>query len=348
MHHAHSFLAPLTEIAAPIQKYWDREYDDVKILSILKEENLFDTEKYGLGIRKFRAYRTELGLVRARTANFTVNDIVNDMIDLRQRHPHAGYLRMKRELRARGKEVKRSVIQEYMHRYEPDLVRRRIRRRLKCRRFWAAGVNDVWCLDQHDKLKRYGLALHICVDPFTGKFKWLRVWWTNSNPRLIFGYYLDRVKKDGYIPLVTQSDPGPENFCIAKGHSFIRQSLDSQLQGTLQHRYMKEKNNLPPEIAWSGLRRDCVPGLEDILANPHVDYSCDNPPQYNVFKWVAIPWFQSELDAYAKLHNSTKRRAQCNKILPHGPPDDIEEHPHRYNALDFKVSMNCTSILEVY
>ncbi|THU77151.1 hypothetical protein K435DRAFT_824408 [Dendrothele bispora CBS 962.96] len=205
-------------------------------------------------------------------------------------------------------------------------------------RFWAAGVNDVWCLDQHDKLKRYGLALHICVDPFTGKFKWLQVWWTNSNPRLIFGYYLDRVKKDGYIPLVTQSDPGPENFCIAKGHSFIQQSLDSQLQGTLQHRYMKEKNNLPPEIAWSGLRRDCVPGLEDILANPHVDYSCDNPLQYNVFKWVAIPWFQSELDAYAKFHNSTKRQAQHNKILPHGPPDDIEEHPHTATTL---WTLNC-------
>ncbi|THU81378.1 hypothetical protein K435DRAFT_693705, partial [Dendrothele bispora CBS 962.96] len=136
------------------------------------------------------------------------------------------------------------------------------------------------------------------VDPFTGKFKWLRVWWTNSNPRLIFGYYLDQVKKDGYIPLVTQSDPGPENFlCL--------------------------------------ICPDCSFPL------PYKIFS-------NVFKWVAIPWFQSELDAYAKLHNSTKRRAQRNKILPHGPPDDIEEHPHRYNALDFKVSMSCTSVLEVY
>ncbi|THU86892.1 hypothetical protein K435DRAFT_804750 [Dendrothele bispora CBS 962.96] len=205
------------------------------------------------------------------------------MIDIHQRHPHAGYLWMKIELRERGKEVLRQI-----------------RRWLKHCGFWAAGVNDVWCLDQHDKLNRYGLALHICIDPSTGKFKWL------SNPRLIFGYYLDQVK-DG---------------C------------------TLQPRYMKEKNNLPPEIAWSGLRRDCVPGLEDILANPHVDYSCDNPLQYNVFKWVAILWFQSELDAYAKLHNSTKRWAQHNKILPHSPPDDIEEHPHCYNALDSKIPID--------
>jgi hypothetical protein len=78
------------------------------------------------------------------------------------------------------------------------------------------------------------------------------------------------------IPLVI---PGPEDFCIAKGHSFIRQSLDPDLVGTLQHRYMKEKNNLPPKIAWSNLCCNFTPGLEDILANPDVNYTCDNPLQ---------------------------------------------------------------------
>ncbi|THV07011.1 hypothetical protein K435DRAFT_572219, partial [Dendrothele bispora CBS 962.96] len=92
-----------------------------------------------------------------------------------------------------------------------------------------------------------------------------RVWWTNSNPQLIFRYYLDCIKKDGYTCLVTQSDPGPENFCLAKGHSFIQQSLNSGLEGTLQRRYMKEKNNMPPEIAWSNMRHNFSPGMEDIL-----------------------------------------------------------------------------------
>ncbi|KIK50485.1 hypothetical protein GYMLUDRAFT_121157, partial [Collybiopsis luxurians FD-317 M1] len=234
--------------------------------------------------------------------------------------------------------VFRRVIIDYMHQYEPDLVRQWARRCLKRRRFWAAGVNDVWCVDQHDKLKIYGLALHTAgVDPFTGKIKWLHVWHTNSNPRLIFRYYLDCIRKDGYIPLVTQSDPGPEIFCLEKGHSFLRQSADPALEGTLQHHYMKEKNNLPLEILWSNLRRNFTPGLENILANPHVNYSPDNTLEYNVFKWVFIPWFQAELDAYVDLINTTKKWAKKHKVLPHGPPDDIDEHPENYNVMNFKV-----------
>ncbi|KAE9401192.1 hypothetical protein BT96DRAFT_1018287 [Gymnopus androsaceus JB14] len=47
---------------------------------------------------------------------------------------------------------------------------------------------------------------------------------------------------------------------------------------------------------------------------------------------------QAELDDYMDLMNSTKRRAQKNKNLPHGPPDDIDEHPEDYQALNFKAS----------
>ncbi|KAF9056938.1 hypothetical protein BDP27DRAFT_1152244, partial [Rhodocollybia butyracea] len=48
-------------------------------------------------------------------------------------------------------------------------------------------------------------------------------------------------------------------------------------------------------------------------------------------------WFQAELDEYVEINNSTRKRAQKNKILPHGPPDDIEEHPENYGAMNFRV-----------
>jgi hypothetical protein len=59
------------------------------------------------------------------------------------------------------------------------------------RRFWAAGVNDLIAVDQHDKWKRFGLALHVGEDPFCGVIQWLRVWHNNNNPKLVLSYYLD-------------------------------------------------------------------------------------------------------------------------------------------------------------
>lgn len=79
--------------------------------------------------------------------------------------------------------------------YEPKLVKERKAGRLKRRRFWAAGVNDVWAVDQHDKWLRFGLYLHNGIDLFSGKIHWIRIWWTNKNPKLVLSYYLDTVKQ---------------------------------------------------------------------------------------------------------------------------------------------------------
>lgn len=91
----------------------------------------------------------------------------------------------------------RNLVVVYFRIYEVDLVRERKAGRLKRRRFWAAGVNDILAVDQHDKWKRFGLALHTGVDPFPGHIHWIKVWWTNSNPKLILSYYLEFVEKFG-------------------------------------------------------------------------------------------------------------------------------------------------------
>lgn len=44
-----------------------------------------------------------------------------------------------------------------------------------------------------------------------------------------------------------------------------------------------------------------------------------------------------ELDAYVVRINNTRKRADKNKVLPHGQPKDIFESPEHYGALDFKV-----------
>jgi len=172
----------------------------------------------------------------------------------------------------------------YLKRTEPNAVKARRHRRFKRRRFHAAGVSNVWCLDQHDKWgPRFGLWLHNCINPFIGFNNWLKVWWTNKNPRLIGSYYLETVRKYGgklncpihdslsscgisiAIPLVCQSDPGGENYTVANIHTLARHELDPSLNGTLQHRWKRNKTNVKSEANWSVFRRDFAPGYEDLF-----------------------------------------------------------------------------------
>src|SRR5277367_221394 len=91
----------------------------------------------------------------------------------------------------------RALIAKYLKETEPELVIARKGRKFKRRQFWSAGVMDVVTMDQHDKWKRFGLYLHVGLDPFPGKLLWLKIWWTVRNPHLICKFYLDACREAG-------------------------------------------------------------------------------------------------------------------------------------------------------
>ena len=57
-----------------------------------------------------------------------------------------------------------------------------------------------------------------------------------------------------------------------------------------------------------------------------------------LFRWIAIPWLQGEIDHWVKFKNRTAPRKQRHKILPHGIPAVIRSQPSHFNAYDFKVN----------
>ena len=56
-----------------------------------------------------------------------------------------------------------------------------------------------------------------------------------------------------------------ENYGIAKAQTALRHWHDPSLAGTIQHRWMRQKKNVKPEITWSQPRRRFTPGFEDLL-----------------------------------------------------------------------------------
>ncbi|KAG1838531.1 hypothetical protein DFJ58DRAFT_733787 [Suillus subalutaceus] len=170
------------------------------------------------------------------------------------------------------------------------------------------------------------------------------------------------------VPLITQSDPGSENFSVANAQTMMCHRLDPNLNGTLQHRWMEKHQNIKPEILWSVLCKDLAPGFENILEEGvvkglydihntlqkyitwcflHPQMLINNLPFSYIFRWLAIPWLQAELDAWVHFRNYNPPRRDKHKILPHGIPAIICAKPHKFDSLDFKVPIPGDLIDEV-
>ncbi|KIK75106.1 hypothetical protein PAXRUDRAFT_173806, partial [Paxillus rubicundulus Ve08.2h10] len=340
---------PLEQIEPHIRRLWKARLTDREIVQEL--QNCIDTTQYGIGLTKFVEIHNSLGLCRTRQQAHTPESIRAAMIELRAMYPKAGACEMVSLLfHERNLSVARRVVCEYFAMFEPGLIQQRKASRLQWRHFWAAGVNYIWAVDQHDKWLRFSLALHTGIEPFSGRILWMRVWHTNRNPQLILSYYIDTVWQLGFMPLVTQSDPCTENFGIANAQTMLQQMHDPALSGFVQHRWMCKKKNIMPEIAWSQLRCRFTPGFEALLEQGVEAgwYDIDNTLQLMVFRWLFILWLQQELDAYKDCVNNTQKRRDHNKVLPHGIPQLIHTSPEDYAALDFKVMVNPAALNDVH
>ncbi|VDC06453.1 unnamed protein product [Peniophora sp. CBMAI 1063] len=124
--------------------------------------------------------------------------------------------------------------------------------------------------------------------------------------------------------------------------TIIRQRLDMSLVEFLQHRWMHNGQNIKPEIQWSQLRAQWAPGFEAVLQNGLDNGLLDmnEDLEQMLFRRLAIPWLQDELDRWVDQKNSTARRANKYKVLPHGIPDLIFDSPEDYGATDFKIPVS--------
>ncbi|KAG1811329.1 hypothetical protein EV424DRAFT_1542550 [Suillus variegatus] len=293
---------PLEEITPHILRLWKACQTDKMIIENLRK--VIDTSCYEIGITKFKEICNAMGLQRTRQQNHSIKSIHDTMVDLREAYPNA--------------ENHRNVVISYFAAYEAGLVHQRKARWLQRRQFWAAGVNDLFAVDQHDKWLWFGLGLHTGIEPFSGRIMWIQ-------------FMTD-------IPMIMQSDPGSKNYRIANAYTMLRQMYDSSLHGTLQHRWMHTKKNVMSEIAWSQLRWRFTPGFESLLDEGVV----------MVFRWVFIPWLQCELDRYQDRVNNTAKRRDRNKVLLHGVPNLIYDSPEDFGAMDFKVTVDQDSIDHVW
>ncbi|KIJ51692.1 hypothetical protein M422DRAFT_157804, partial [Sphaerobolus stellatus SS14] len=177
-------------------------------------------------------------------------DILSDAIQhTHLKFPTMSSHEMKHELRHTfGLDVPRSLILAWFNEHEYDLLQECKFKRFHRKVFVAAGVYHMITVDQHEKWMKYGIFLHVRTEVFSGRILWLKVWWIVKNPHLIIKYFLELMVNLTGCPLITQSDPGSENYGIANAQTIIHLIADSVLAGTSQLKFKCRTTNVPLEI----------------------------------------------------------------------------------------------------
>ncbi|KAI0694588.1 hypothetical protein BC835DRAFT_1306221 [Cytidiella melzeri] len=330
---------PNDQLRTVVEHYYLRGFSNPEIAVKLRRH--FDPDVYALSIPLVKKKRAEWNLTSARGQHHTIESIGPAIERIRAKFPTLGSRLMKvKLLREEKMMVSKPLILRYMNLHHRNEVLSRKGLRLKRKQFWTVGVNDIWTVDQHDKWRKFQLFLHVGIEPHSGLILWLKIWWTNRNPRLVCGWYCNTIEELGC---------GTENFGIANAQTLLRHRHDPSLSETLQHKFRGNKGNIKPEIAWRRLREAWSPGFESLLETGVAAgwYDPNDPLDRLVFHYTFIPWLQSELDVYRKEANDTKPRFDKDKILPYGRPVEIFEHPEDYGTTDFAVCVDRDHLREV-
>jgi hypothetical protein len=103
-----------------------------------------------------------------------------------------------------------------------------LKKRKRAGHFTTRGPNWVHSLDGHDKLMGYQnntfpIAVYGCIDTCSRKVLWVKVWTSNSNPKLIARFYLEHLYQTKTIASIIRVDKGTETVDMVTMHAYLRQ-----------------------------------------------------------------------------------------------------------------------------
>jgi hypothetical protein len=96
-----------------------------------------------------------------------------------------------------GLSVRRDTAMMMLSIIDPVGCEGRKGRRLQRRVYRSKGPNFIWHADGYDKLKPYGITIHVAIDGYSRRIMWAKVAYSNNNPNIIAQYYLHTVQTVG-------------------------------------------------------------------------------------------------------------------------------------------------------
>ncbi|XP_072572079.1 uncharacterized protein [Paramormyrops kingsleyae] len=252
--------------------------------------------------------------------------------ELRHWSPEQGIRAMLKRVRdVRGVQpCYRDDVAEIMRELDASGLQRRSpgKKKIQRRNYISHGPNDTWHIDGNDKLKFFGMWIHLGIDGFSRKVLWLKVGTSNRKQRFVARYFYDAVQEQGGCPRLIRGDRGQENFVVGQMQmAFHMREQGNQAQqcfrmGTSVHNQRAECFNSILKRTW--LKKWLIT-FEAMMESGILEL--DNPVHINCLQYTHFPLLQEDLKIEQILWNTHDIRKQRNAPGPFGKPDLLYTSP---------------------
>jgi len=295
-----------------------------------------------VSIRTIARRWKELGLKasRATEASLPPGQAIRIIVDQMALNPSGrmGQNAMKRQIALEtGVHLKRKTVARVQRLMDPEAATARNPTSRQFRRIplTSKGPNEVWCMDGHDKLCKYGFAIWGIRDKFSRK--WLGLWVVPNNrlQDVVAYLWLSLVRDSGGVPIQSSSDCGSENLFICKLATSLRDALHAGTTETPPHVFLRSVHHIPIERGWLGLRQDLGHDFPHFWAAGADVFDDNDADHHYLAMWLWPPLMQRELDKFCFSANNRQMRKQRDKLLPSGvTPNVAHTLPERFGGED--------------
>ncbi|KAM4807669.1 uncharacterized protein WCC33_011751 [Rhinophrynus dorsalis] len=219
----------------------------------------------------------------------------------------------------------RNDVHEIMRQLDKDgLLRRRPGHCKIPRRVYSTkGPNYTWHIDGNDKLRFYGIWIHLGIDGFSRRVLWLHAGTSNRKPEFIARYFIDAVVRENGCPHLVRADRGKENVSVAVIQKSFRYRHNDSLSGPNSFRYGKSVHNQRAECFNGHLKKSWIctwqRHFEAMLEADILELS--NPIHIHCLQFSFLPIIAKELDRERIEWNNHKIRKQAHTDGHFGKPD---------------------------
>ena len=192
------------------------------------------------------------------------------------------------------------------------------------------GPNQVWSIDGHDKLSRFGFQIYGAIDAYSRYMIWYFVGHSNRTAVSVNKQFLSAIRSHNTIPQLVRSDKGTETTLLCNSQLVLHRAVNHEVPIREVYSYRTSTKNQRIESWWNLLANAQTDTWREIFNDLEMEgYFNGGALDIIAMQFVYMRMITDHIHTFVQIHNCHRIRRQRKRehYLPSGKPIELYNYP---------------------